>query len=67
MIKGWILHKRTAFAPREVFVENTHCTTKRWSLPVPIALAHLPNGLRALERGNTKGRDGPSSCRELFW
>ena len=20
-----------------------------------------------LERGNTKGRDGPGSCRDLFW
>ena len=46
MIKGWIIHKQTAFAPRVVFLEHTH-STQRWSLPVPIALAHLPNGLRA--------------------
>ena len=29
------------------FLEHTHSTTQHWSLPVPIALAHLPNGLRA--------------------
>ena len=45
-IKGWIIHKQTAFAPRVVFLEHTHSTTQHWSLPVPIALAHLPNGLR---------------------
>ena len=47
MIKGWIIHKQTAFAPQVVFLEHTHSTTQRWSLPVPIALANLPNGLRA--------------------
>ena len=47
MIKGWIIHKETAFAPRVVFLEHTHSTAQHWSLPVPIPLAHLPNGLRA--------------------
>ena len=47
MIKGWIIHKQTAFGPRIVFLEHTHSTAQHWSLPVPIALAHLPNGLRA--------------------
>ena len=47
MIKGWIIHKETAFAPRIVFLEHTHSTAQHWSLPLPVALAHLPNGLRA--------------------
>ena len=47
MIKGWIIHTETAFALRIVFLEHTHSTAQHWSLPVPIALAHLPNGLRA--------------------
>ena len=47
MIKGWIIHKEAAFAPRIVFLEHTHSTAQHWGLPVPIALAHLPNGLRA--------------------
>ena len=47
MIKGWIIHKETAFAPRIAFLKHTHSTAQRWSLPVPIALAILPNGLRA--------------------
>ena len=48
MIKGWIIQANCLCATSSFFWNTLiHSTTQHWSLPVPIALAHLPNGLRA--------------------
>ena len=46
-MKGWIIRKQTALAPRVDFWNTLIPQPNHWSLPVPIALAHLPKCQRA--------------------